>query len=132
MGLIDVLLWGWYQILNKTIYSYTHDDSLGPRQHSFFITFLLHGINLFSISSFLVAKYFTATIPLAFSLVLAGLIYGIGYLIYFRGGRINKIISYNANVVRALLFIFLSLTYTIASVYFMFQAGNYVRAQMGF
>lgn len=131
MNLIDLLLWGWYQILDKTIYSYgTRDPSLGPREHSFFITFLFHGINVGTFFSFLIAKYFNATIRLFPSLALAGIIYGIGYLVYFSRGRINKVVSYNANIFRTLFFIFLSLVYAIASVYFMFQVGDYVRAKM--
>lgn len=132
MTLIDILFWGWYKILDKTVYLYgAHKGSTGPGTHSFFITFLFHGLNLTTILSSLFAKYFNATIPLALSLTLASLIFGIGYLVYFKGGRINKVISYKADITRALLFMFLSLAYAVASTYFMFHVGSYVRAKMG-
>jgi membrane-bound metal-dependent hydrolase YbcI (DUF457 family) len=130
MRIIDIIFWGWYRILQKTIYAYkVSDGTIGPEEHSFFITFLFHGVNVWTILRFLAAKYFNQTIPLFLSLTLAMTIFYMGYFIYFKRRRVKKIISYNTNAVKGILLVILSVAYVIASIYSMFQVSNYVRGE---
>ena len=132
MNPFDILFWGWYQISDRTIYSLAYErDVIGPRVHSYFVTFLVHGINVWTFVSYLVAKYLGVGIPLYVSLFLALLIFGIGYLIYLRGSRASKIIMSNVNTAKAVFFVVLSLTYVVVSIYLMFKVGNYTRFQLG-
>ncbi len=131
MSLIDIIFWGWYQILDKTIYLFrTEKGAFGAKEHSFFITFLFHGINFWTILSYLVATYFNGRIPLYCSIALSILIFAIGYLIYFRRKRVDKVVSYQATNTKGILFLIVSVVYAIISVYFMFGVGDYLRTKV--
>lgn len=128
---MDALFLGWYHILDKTIYSFgTEREGVGPREHSFFITFLFHGINVYSILRFLAAKYLQISIPLYLSLALAIIVFIIGYFTYFKKSRANRILSINTNNGMILFYAIVSLAYVIASAYLMLQVGDYVRLKM--
>ncbi|WP_092098568.1 hypothetical protein [Pontibacter chinhatensis] len=130
-NLLDALFLGWYHILDKTIYSFgTEREGVGPREHSFFITFLFHGINVYSILSFVAVKYFEINLPLYPSLTLAIIIFILGYFTYFKKCRANWILSINSNNGMILFYAIVSLAYVIASGYFMLQVGDYVRLKM--
>lgn len=127
MNLLDVIFFGWYHILDKTIYSYgTQDRLFGPKEHSFLISFLFHGINLHIILSYITATYFRFHVPLFISLSLAIVVFILGYISFFKK-RTNKILAYDVKTSKAILFIVIALTYVIVSVYLMFKVGNYVR-----
>lgn len=131
MNLADVVFWGWYQILDKTVYlNSTGQRGIGPKEHSFFITFLLHGINAWTVIRYLFIKYFDGNVNLYFSLSIAIIVFFLGYLVYFRKGRANKVISSDVNNFKLLFFITVSLVYAVASVYFMLSVGNYVRYKL--
>lgn len=128
MNLLDIVFFGWYHILDKTIYSSgTERGSIGPKEHSFFITFLFHGINLWTTLRFLTASYFEVDIPFYLSLSLAVVVFGVGYLFYYK--RIAE--THSVNKVKAILFVLIALAYVAASVYLMFRVGDYVRYKLG-
>ena len=132
MNLFDIIFFGWYQILDKTIYSLGFErGAIGPKEHSFFVTFLVHGINVSTILSFLLIKFFNVNLSLYVDLFLGVIIFAAGYLVYFRRGRATKIIMNNVNNAKAVLFVISSLTYVVISVYLMFEVGNYVRFRLG-
>ncbi|MFM9841177.1 MAG: hypothetical protein ACKVOQ_23135 [Cyclobacteriaceae bacterium] len=131
MNLFDVFFWGWYQILDKTVYSLRNEvGGIGAKEHSFFVVFLIHGINLWTFLSYFVAKHFHVGIPLYTSISIAIIVFGIGYLIYFRRGRATKIIMSNVKTAKGILFVILSLAYIILSAYAMLEVGNYVRLRL--
>lgn len=131
MNLSDIIFFGWYHILDKTIYSYgTEKGGIGPKEHSFFITFLFHGINLWSLLSYLVVKHFNADIPLYISLSIAIVVFLVGYFSFFRK-RASKIITHNVKIAKSILFVTIALIYVVVSVYLMFKTGDYVRHQLG-
>lgn len=127
MNLSAIVFFGWYHILDKTIYSFgTGREGIGPKEHSFFITFLFHGINLWTSLSYLSAKYFSVDVPLYVGLSLGLTVFGIGYLSFFRK-RASEVLSHEVKNVKTILFVIVALTYVILSVYLMFKVGNYVR-----
>jgi cation transport ATPase len=127
MNLSHIVFFGWYHILDKTIYSFgASREGIGPKEHSFFITFLFHGINLWTILRYLLAKYFSMSVPLYASLFLALAVFVVGYLSFFRK-RANQILTQDVKNMKAILFAIIALTYAVISVYLMFKVGNYVR-----
>jgi hypothetical protein len=127
MNLFAIVFFGWYHILDKTIYSNGAERvGIGPKEHSFFITFLFHGINLWTILRYLLAKYFNVSVPLYASLSLALAVFVLGYLSFFKK-RANDIITRDVENVKAVLFVIIALVYVIVSVYLMFKVGDYVR-----
>jgi uncharacterized membrane protein YqhA len=127
MNLSSIVFFGWYHILDKTIYSFGADRvGIGPKEHSFFITFLFHGINLWTISRYLLARYFTVGVPLYVGLSLGLVVFAVGYLSFFRK-RASEILTHDVKNVKAILFVIIALAYVIVSVFLMFKVGNYVR-----
>lgn len=128
---MDALFLGWYHILDKTIYSFgAEKEGVGPREHSFFITFLFHGINLYSILRFVAAKYLQLSIPLYLSLTLAIIVFILGYFTYFKKGRANWILGINPNNGMILFYAIVSMAYVVASGYVKLQVGDYVSLRM--
>lgn len=69
MNLFDIIFFGWYHIMAQTIYALRSEKgAIGPKEHSFFITFFVHGINLWSLISYLAAKSWHITAPLYLNL----------------------------------------------------------------
>lgn len=131
MNLSDIIFFGWYHILDKTIYSYgTEKGGIGPKEHSFFITFLFHGINLWTFLSYLLAKYLSVDVPLYVSLPLGLIVFAVGYLSFFRK-RASEVLAHDVKNTKTILFMIIALTYVVVSVYLMFKVGNYVRNQLG-
>jgi len=78
MNFSGMIFFGWYHILDKTIYAGgTKNETIGPKEHSFFITFLFHGINLWTILRFTIATHYKVDVPIFLSLSLALLIHPI-------------------------------------------------------
>ena len=128
INLSDILFLGWYHILDKTIYSYGNQNrGIGPKEHSFFITFLFHGINVWTVLRYILGKYFDLHLPLYLSLSLAILIFVIGFIVYFRNKRADRVIRHNLKNVSVAVFVFVSLIYVIATGYLMLETGNYLR-----
>lgn len=99
MIFIDYVFWGWYQILDKTIYSMkTKDSGIGPREHSFFITFLLHGINIWTALSYLLIEYSGSTVSLYVGLLIAVGVFTVGYFLFYKKKRGNSVISADMNI----------------------------------
>lgn len=131
MNPFDIIYFGWYHILDKTIYGLGFERGvIGPKEHSFFVTFLVHGLNVSTLIDFLLAKYFNVSTPLYLNLSFAFLIFAIGYLVYFRRSRAGEIITNNVNTAKAVLFVILSLAYVIVSVYLMIETAHYVRYRL--
>jgi len=127
MNISGIIFFGWYHILDKTIYSFgTERGSIGPKEHSFFITFLFHGVNLWTALSYLLAKYFSVDVPLYIGLSLGVAVFAVGYLRFFRK-RASEILTHDVKNVKAILFVIVALAYVVISVYLMFKVGNYVR-----
>lgn len=130
MNLLDVVFLGWYHILDKMIYWQKADTlGFGPREHSFFITFLIHGINIWTIVRFILAEYFLTTASLYASLSIGLIVFIVGYMVYIRGKRAYQIINMNVNRGRIILFVFFSIIYVTLSVYLMWEVGNFARSQ---
>jgi hypothetical protein len=127
LNIFDVFYFGWYHILDKTIYALGMERGvLGPREHSFFVVFLIHGINTWTILDFILTMYVGYRIPLYVSLAMAVLIFVVGYFVYFKSDRANKIISTRVGSVKATLFVLISVAYVVLSVYFMLKVGNLI------
>lgn len=127
MNLSGIIFFGWYHILDKTIYSFgASRQGIGPKEHSFVITFLFHGINLWTILSYLSAKYFRADVPLYVGLFLGLAVFGVGYISFFKK-RASEILSLEVKNVTAILFVIIALIYVIVSVYLMLKVGTFVR-----
>jgi hypothetical protein len=127
MNLSSIVFSGWFHILDKTIYSFGAErEGIGPKEHSFFITFLFHGMNLWTISRYLLAKYFAMSVPLYAGLSLGLAVLVVGYLSFFRN-RASEILSRNVKNVKVILFVVAALAYVVISVYLMFKVGDFVR-----
>jgi hypothetical protein len=127
MNLSAIVFFGWYHILDKTVYSFgANREGIGPKEHSFFITFLFHGINLGTCLGYLLAKFYSAGVPLYVNLSLGLAVFVVGYLSFFKK-RASDILTRDIKNVKAILFVIIALTYVIVSVYLMFKVGNYVR-----
>jgi cation transport ATPase len=127
MGLSAIVFFGWYHILDKSIYSFgANREGIGPKEHSFFITFLFHGINLWTLLSYLLAKYLSVNTPLYVGLVLGLAVFASGYVSFFRK-RASEILTRNVKNMKTILFVAIALAYVILSIYLMFKAGDYVR-----
>lgn len=126
MRLLDIFFFGWYYILDKTIYSYGAEKGvIGPKEHSFFITFLFHGINLWTVLRYLTMKYFNAQVPLYISLSLGVFVFVLGYLFFFK--KRKMIVLNDVKFVEKILCAIVSIIYVVVSVYLMFKVGDYVR-----
>jgi len=131
MILIDYVFWGWYQILDKTIYSMkTKHNGIGPREHSFFISFLLHGLNIWTGLSYLFMKYMGESIGLYSCLLIALGVFAIGYLIFFRNKRADAVISSDMNVFKESISFILTIAYTVGTVCLMLEVDDYIRYKM--
>jgi hypothetical protein len=131
MNLTDIIFFGWYHILDKTIYSMeTERGSIGPKEHSFFITFLFHGINLWTLLSYVLAKYFSAGVPLYVGLSIGLVVFAVGYLFYYRR-KADRVMTYSVKILKVIVLAIIALIYVAASVYLMFKVGDYVRHQLG-
>ena len=129
MIFIDFVFWGWYQILDKTIYSHkTVSDGIGPREHSFFINFLLHGINIYTVLRYIFIQYLGKSVELSLSLPIAATVFIIGYFIYFKKGRADNVISFKMGAFKVIMSLVLTVVYTVVTIYLMLEVGNYVRS----
>jgi hypothetical protein len=127
MNLIDIIFFGWYHILARTVYSQKTDSGqIGPKEHSFFITFLFHGINLWTLISYLSAKYGGVDVPLYISLTLCLTVFGVGYLTFFRN-KANSVLALNVGDGKVVFYVIVALIYVAVSAFLMFKIGDYVR-----
>lgn len=130
MNFFDIIFHGWYQILNRTIYSTgTEKGGIGPKEHAFFTSFLFHGINLWTIARFVMAHYFKMDVPFYLSLSLAVLVFVVGYMCYY-GRRTETVSVGNASDRNSVLFVLVALAYVVVSVFFMFKVGDYVKVSI--
>ena len=128
MKIIDAILWGWYQILDKTIYLNSQDkDDFGPKEHGFFIAFLLHGLNIYTLLSYVFIEFWKSNVETYISITTALIVFLIGYLIYFKRKRMQKVVAYDISNAKGILYIVLTILYSIASVYLMWIMGEHVR-----
>lgn len=132
MIVFDSVFWGWYQILDKTLYSVGDNKSgIGPREHAFFIAFLLHGINLWTVLSLLLVPYLKEMRTLYVGLFCLCVVFAVGYYVYFKRARADVIISSRPGNLRIVFSLVISLAYSIISVYVMFTTGDYFRDIVG-
>jgi cation transport ATPase len=130
MNLLEIIFFGWYHILDKTVYSLgANREGIGPKEHSFVITFLFHGMNLWTILRYLMVTYYSVSASLPLSLSLLVIVFVIGYFFFFK--KASRIITSDVKNAKAILFVAIALAYVIVSVYLMFQVGNYARYQLG-
>ena len=127
MGLVSIIFFGWYRILDKTIYSIgARGGGIGPKEHSFFITFLVHGINLDSILTYLGVTFYNRLIPLYLALSSAVLVFIVGYFFFFKK-KTEDVIAVDLKPVKTILFVIIALTYVVLSFYLMIKVGDYAR-----
>jgi hypothetical protein len=131
MNLFDIVFLGWYHILDNTIYSSRNEhDGIGPKEHSVFISFLCHGLNLWTAIRYLTARFFNAGIPIYASLTLFAIVFLTAYFFYYKT-KANKVLDEKAKIVKIISFAILALIYAVVSVYLMFKVGDFVRHQLG-
>ncbi len=131
MIFIDYVFWGWYQILDKTIYSMRNENGgVGPREHSFFITFLLHGINIWSGLRYFLIEYLDKTVGLYGGLFIAVGVFAIGYLLFYKNRRATAVISSDMSFLKASISLLLTVGYTVVTIYLMLETGNHVRYKL--
>jgi hypothetical protein len=127
VNLSSIVFLGWFHILDKTIYSFDSSrEGLGPKEHSFFVTFLFHGLNLYTLLSYALAKYLKVNPPLYVGLFVGLAVFAIGYFRFYRK-KASELLRDAKNTTMFLLAT-LALAYVIGSVYLMFAVGDYVRA----
>ena len=131
MNLVDVIFYGWYQVLDKTIYEYgNRNGSMGPKEHSWFITFFLHGINIWTVISYLSARFLAASVSHYFSLSIAILVLFAGYRIYIKKGRALAIINRRVTPGKVIFSVIVAIVYSTVSIYLLFVVGDYVRFRL--
>jgi len=129
MNITDIIFLGWYRILDNTIFSYgSNSHIIGPREHSFFLTFFFHGLNIWSCLRYLLISYLQTSVPVYISLGLFIIFIVMGYLLYFK--KLQKVTTYNANIAKTILFIIAAISYAIVSVFLMIKVGDYERIQI--
>lgn len=101
--------------------------TVNSKEHSFFISFLAHSINLWTLYSFVLAKYLDITRSLYPGLLILVVTFVMGYLVYFRGGRAEKLIKREVTHGMLALNIVFAVSYVLVSVYLMIYVGDYVR-----
>lgn len=132
MIFFDILFLGIYKILDKTIYVNSNSyDGFGIKEHTLFINFIFLIINIQTLLRFIFIKFFQTNLKLSQITIVAIAILVIGYIIYYKQKRAEKILSKPISNNKSLLFIFASIVYIVFSVYFMISIGNYVRYQLG-
>lgn len=123
----DTIYFGWYKILKDTVYSYrTDNEGIDSKEHAFFISFLLHGINIWSLFRYFLMKYNGTMVNLYWGIAIALTVFGLGYIYFFRK-RISKLISSSFSMVKIVISICLTLIYSLITVYLMHQIGDYLR-----
>ncbi|GAB4107645.1 hypothetical protein GCM10028791_00910 [Echinicola sediminis] len=128
MILIDYVFWGWYQILDKTIYSMkTKNDGIGPKEHSFFISFLLHGLNVWTGLSYWFFGYMGVSIGLYSGLLIALGVFAVGYIIFFLNKRADTVLASHMDVFKGSISFVLTIAYTVGTVWLMFEVDDYIR-----
>lgn len=128
MIFFDIIFLGVYYVLDK-IYSFRSDRNpdFGPKQHSSVISVGLHTMNLQTLLNFISITYFHRTVNLyAFSGLVIILII-IGYLIYYKGKRIERILNKPITVNKKAIYVIISIVYIVVSSYLMIIAGNHGR-----
>jgi|GEM_PF-2095857 len=131
MNFFDIIFWGFYKILDKTIYLHSESkEGYGPRQHAFFISFLFYGINLQTLFSFVCVTYFHRDINYALLILLVVTIFIMGYVIYFKRKRVERVITKTVSTNTGILYVCITLIYLIVSCYLMFIEGNYARYKL--
>lgn len=125
---MDIIFIGWYHLLDKTIYTYKKDTiGIGPKEHSFFITFLFHGINVWKIVRFLMLKFYSTTVPLYVGLMIATAVFFTGYLFFYKR-RTENLVKIDMTGFQIFLTVAGALIYVIISVYGMLKVSDYIRS----
>lgn len=120
-----------YYILDKTVYLYGHSsDGFGPKQHSFIIVFLAHGVNIWSLVSYLIVKQYHVITPLYVSAVIISLSLLGGYLFFYKN-RVDKLLLLRHTIASKIISVFVSAAYVTLSAYLMLRVGDYVKYQLG-
>ena len=128
MVFLDVILLGWFNVLDKTIYQYKRRGmGIGPKEHAFFIAFLFHGLNLSNAIRFAVVKFSFTMIPLYFSFIIAIMTFVFGYVAYFRNKRVLKVMISDSNRKRLMLYTMIAILYSAFSVFLMLMVGDLIR-----
>lgn len=133
MNFLKIIYWGWYQILDKTIYLYGKSNGgFGIKEHAFFISFSLHMINLLTLARFVFIKYFEKTTDYYIPFIICISVFSFGYLKFIKNKKAEAVISSEIYLIKGILIILFTLIYSIVTVYLMIEVGNYIRKAMGF
>jgi hypothetical protein len=133
MSFLKIIYWGWYQILDNTIYLYGKSNGgFGIKEHALFISFSLHMINLWTIGRFLFIRYFEKTTDISIPLIICISVFTFGYIKFLKNKKADAVISADINLLKGILFILFTLVYSFVTVYLMIEVGNYIRKEMGF
>lgn len=126
MNILEIIFLGCYHVLDKTIYSNGHGRSIGPKEHAFFIAFLFHGINIWTLISYVLANFFLKNTPLYAGLSIGIAVFVVGYLSFFKR-KADEVVAHRISNLKAILFVLIAVIYIIISTYFMFKVGDYIR-----
>lgn len=94
---------------------------ISPNYYAFFLSFLLHGINIWTISRIVFYQIFFKQLPLVIPLILSSAVFIFGFLFFFRKYETYKIKEYHP------LWIAFSVIYAIATVLTMILVSNFLR-----
>lgn len=128
MIFLDTIFYGWFLIFSHTIYATSNSRSVNSKEHSFFLAFLAHSINLWTIYSYVLVKCCNITTSLYPGLLISAVVFIAGYVGYFRSGRADTLIKQEAPPGRMILSIVSAISYVSVSAYLMIRIGDYIRS----
>jgi hypothetical protein len=130
MNLFFMIYLGMYYILDNTVYLYGNSiDGFGPKQHSLLITFLFHGINVWSLVRFSLATYYFIDTSFFVSAAIIGLSLLAGYLFFYKT-RVDKLLLVRYTITMKIISVVVSVVYVTLSAYLMLKVGDYVKYQL--
>ena len=133
MNFLYLIFWGWYRILDNTVYVYKKDYSaFGIREHAFFIAFLLHGINIWTLFRYTYMWYFGEMINVYLPYLIFISVFAYGYCKLLKTKKADAIITSEKSLLESILLILITLTYSFFTGYFMIEVGNYIRIANGY
>lgn len=126
MSPLDIIFLGWYHVLAKTIYRHpVPGDYIGPAEHAFFISYLLHGLNTWTLISIVAAYYFDSNTTLEVGLINGVIVFLLGYA-FFLKTRAARMISRTYSSGSIIAFIVVAIVYAVATVYAMTKTTDYI------
>lgn len=117
MIFFDSIILGFFYFLDGVSYRNSKEESFGPREHAFLLSWFVHSLNLHQICNFLERYYkFIGEKNFVFLVVTVALV--INYVIYIRRGRLNTLINNHVPRKRKILYVVITFLYLVSTVFF--------------